>query len=82
MGSTGMPLSQATSHPFGVWGESPTHPLSSAVTTAAVRFVVAATVLHEPLLLALRRLAQEDASARRWGFETGEPGAHPGGGAG
>ena len=46
---------------------------------AAVRFVVAATVLHEPLLLALRRLAQEDASARRWGFETGEPGAHTSG---
>jgi DNA-binding transcriptional MerR regulator len=34
---------------------------------SAVRFVVLATVLLEPLLLALRRLAQEDASARRWG---------------
>jgi DNA-binding transcriptional MerR regulator len=33
---------------------------------AAVRFVVTATVLFEPLLLALRRLAQEDASARRF----------------
>ena len=33
----------------------------------AVRVVVAATVLLEPLLLALRRLAQEDASARRFG---------------
>ena len=34
---------------------------------SAVRFVVLATVLLEPLLLALRRLAQEDASALRWG---------------
>lgn len=33
----------------------------------AVRVVVAGTVLLEPLLLALRRLAQEDASARRFG---------------
>jgi DNA-binding transcriptional MerR regulator len=32
----------------------------------AVRFVVTAVVLLEPLLLALRRLAQEDASARRF----------------
>jgi DNA-binding transcriptional MerR regulator len=32
-----------------------------------VRFVVTATVLLEPLLLALRRLAQQDASARRFG---------------
>jgi DNA-binding transcriptional MerR regulator len=32
-----------------------------------VRFVVSAIVLLEPLLLALRRLAQEDASARRFG---------------
>jgi DNA-binding transcriptional MerR regulator len=31
-----------------------------------VRFVVSAIVLLEPLLLALRRLAQEDASARRF----------------
>ena len=53
--------------------------LESRSPEAAVRFVVAATVLHEPLLLALRRLAQEDASARRWGFETGEPGAHTSG---
>jgi DNA-binding transcriptional MerR regulator len=34
-----------------------------------VRFVVGAIVLLEPLLLALRRLAQEDASARRFGGE-------------
>ena len=33
----------------------------------AVRIVVAGTVLLEPLLLALRRLAQEDASMRRFG---------------
>jgi DNA-binding transcriptional MerR regulator len=32
----------------------------------AVRFVVVGTVLLEPLLLALRRLAQQDASARRF----------------
>ncbi|MBN9100814.1 MULTISPECIES: MerR family transcriptional regulator [unclassified Pseudonocardia] len=32
----------------------------------AVRFVVAGTVLLEPLLLALRRLAQQDASFRRF----------------
>jgi hypothetical protein len=36
-----------------------------------VRFVVTAIVLLEPLLLALRRLAQEDASARR--FAPGNP---------
>jgi DNA-binding transcriptional MerR regulator len=33
----------------------------------AVRFVVTAVVLLEPLLLAMRRLAQQDASARRFG---------------
>jgi DNA-binding transcriptional MerR regulator len=33
----------------------------------AVRFVVVGTVLLEPVLLALRRLAQEDASGRRFG---------------
>lgn len=36
----------------------------------AVRFVVTGTVLLEPLLLALRRLAQEDASARRFAAPT------------
>jgi len=35
--------------------------------TAAVRYVVLSTVLPEPLLLALRRLAQQAASARRFG---------------
>lgn len=34
---------------------------------AAVRYVVLGTVLVEPLLLALRRLAQQDASRRRFG---------------
>jgi DNA-binding transcriptional MerR regulator len=34
---------------------------------AAVRYVVLGTVLVEPLLLALRRLAQQDASHRRFG---------------
>lgn len=33
----------------------------------AVRFVVLGTVLMDPVLLALRRLAQEDASGRRFG---------------
>jgi DNA-binding transcriptional MerR regulator len=33
----------------------------------AVRHVIVGTVLYEPVLLALRRLAQEDASARRFG---------------
>lgn len=32
----------------------------------AVRYVVLGTVLHEPVLIALRRLAQEDASRRRF----------------
>ncbi|MER7011483.1 MerR family transcriptional regulator [Saccharopolyspora sp. NPDC000359] len=40
-------------------------PLES--TEAAVRYMVLGTVLVEPLLLALRRLAQVDASARRYG---------------
>lgn len=35
--------------------------------TAAVRFVALGTVLPEPLLLALRRMAQQAASARRFG---------------
>jgi hypothetical protein len=35
--------------------------------TAAVRYVVLGTVLTEPLLLGLRRLAQQEASARRFG---------------
>jgi hypothetical protein len=35
--------------------------------TAAVRYVVLGTVLIEPLILALRRLAEQEASARRFG---------------
>jgi DNA-binding transcriptional MerR regulator len=35
--------------------------------TAAVRYVVLGTVLMEPLILALRRLAEQEASARRFG---------------
>lgn len=35
--------------------------------TAAVRYVVLGTVLIEPLLLALRRVAEQEASARRFG---------------
>jgi DNA-binding transcriptional MerR regulator len=34
---------------------------------AAVRYVVLGTILVEPLLLALRRMAQQEASARRFG---------------
>lgn len=34
---------------------------------AAVAFVVMGTALYEPVVLALRRLAQQDASARRFG---------------
>ena len=40
---------------------------------AAVRYVVLGTVLVEPLLLALRRLAQQDASARRFLLEGAGP---------
>jgi hypothetical protein len=36
---------------------------------AAVRYAVLGTILVEPLLLALRRLAQVDASARRFGAD-------------
>lgn len=39
-------------------------------TEAAVRYVVLGTILVEPLLLALRRLAQQDASHRRFGSAT------------
>lgn len=35
--------------------------------SAAVRYVVLGTVLIEPLILALRRVAEEEASARRFG---------------
>jgi hypothetical protein len=35
--------------------------------TAAVRYVVLGTVLVEPLILALRRQAEQEASARRFG---------------
>ena len=35
--------------------------------TTAVRYVVLGTVLLEPLILALRRLAEQEASARRFG---------------
>jgi hypothetical protein len=35
--------------------------------TAAVRYVVLGTVLIEPLILTLGRLAEQEASARRFG---------------
>ncbi len=37
---------------------------------AAVRYVVLGTVLVEPLLLALRRMAQQEISGRRFGSST------------
>ena len=46
-------------------------------TAAAVRYVVLGTVLIEPLLLAMRRVAEQDASYRRFGDgkpETRQPG--------
>ncbi|MDA3648978.1 MerR family transcriptional regulator [Saccharopolyspora indica] len=46
-------------------GEVSGVPVESKET--AVRYLVLGTVLVEPLLLALRRLAQADASARRYG---------------
>ena len=39
-------------------------PVESAM--AAVRYVVLGTVLIEPLLLAMRRMAQQEASERRY----------------
>jgi DNA-binding transcriptional MerR regulator len=42
---------------------------------AAVRYVVLGSVLVEPLLLALRRVAEQVASARRFGVASDEPGA-------
>jgi hypothetical protein len=42
---------------------------------AAVRYVVLGTVLMEPVLLALRRLAQQAAAARRF---AGQPSPGPG----
>jgi DNA-binding transcriptional MerR regulator len=44
-------------------------PTDSAAS--AVRYVVLGTVLVEPLLLALRRMAQQEVSGRRFGAETG-----------
>ena len=45
--------------------ELATVPTGSAAET--VRYVVLGTVLPEPLILALRRMAQQQASARRFG---------------
>jgi hypothetical protein len=45
--------------------ELATVPTGSAAET--VRYVVLGTVLPEPLILALRRMAQQRASARRFG---------------
>lgn len=44
---------------------------------AAVRYVVLGTVLVEPLLLALRRMAQQEASARRFGAGPEARGSEP-----
>lgn len=40
----------------------------------AAATVVISTLLYEPVLLALRRLAQEAASADRFGLDAGPPG--------
>ncbi len=47
-------------------GEQDVAGVPTASVAEAVRFVVVNTVLLEPVLLALRRLAQEDASRRRF----------------
>ena len=51
------------------WSRSPTYELATVPTDspeATVRYVVLGTVLPEPLLLVLRRMAQQEASARRF----------------
>ena len=47
-------------------GEQDVAAVPTGSVAEAVRFVVVNTVLLEPVLLALRRLAQEDASRRRF----------------
>jgi hypothetical protein len=47
-------------------GERDVADVPTGSVAEAVRFVVVNTVLLEPVLLALRRLAQEDASRRRF----------------
>lgn len=53
-------------------GEVASVPTDSAA--AAVRYVVLGTVLIEPVLLALRRMAQQQASARRFTEGRAQPG--------
>lgn len=53
-------------------GDVASVPTTSAA--AATRHVVVGTLLLEPVLLAMRRLAQVDASARRFAAEPAEPG--------
>ncbi|RBY74872.1 MerR family transcriptional regulator [Geodermatophilus sp. TF02-6] len=55
----------------GRLGEQDVADIPAGSLVEAVRFVVVNTVLLEPVLLALRRLAQEDASRRR--FPDGRP---------
>ena len=45
---------------------------------AAARYVVVGTVVYEPVILALRRLAHQDASVRRFGADPQEAAAGPG----
>ncbi len=49
--------------------------------TAAVEYAVLGTALHEPVLVALRRLAHQDIAARRYGPAPAEPRPPPGKGA-
>ena len=55
--------------------------LGSAPPGEALRYAIVGTVLTDPVLLALRRVAQEAVSAERFGAEGSDPGTAPGAGA-
>lgn len=71
LGSVGLPADAATIVRYGRAVEPVAAAEVAAVPTSspadAVAFVVAGTALYEPVLLALRRMAQQDASLRRFG---------------
>jgi len=58
--------SPALAHAAGALGTQDVAEVPTTSTAGAVRFVVIGTLLLEPVLLALRRLAQEDASQTRF----------------
>ena len=67
-GRTDVPLTEEgreLARAAGELGEQDVAEVPETSVAEAVRFVVVSTVLLEPVLLALRRLAQEDASGRR-----------------